>query len=107
LVEPILQVTLFACSCPKNLRDDEYPEVTSKRGQFFTWKKRLREAEPAKFVAMEVGPVGETKWPAAAMHSRGIEVRLDRGRSLVAEPEFVHTRSSSPSSGFRIRRCKS
>jgi hypothetical protein len=34
-------------------------------GQFFAWKKRLRETEAAKFVAVEVAPVREAKWPAS------------------------------------------
>jgi hypothetical protein len=57
-------------------------------GQFFAWKKRLREAEAPKFVAIEVAPVAETNWPAAEMHGGAIEVRLRRGRSLVVEPGF-------------------
>lgn len=32
-----------------------------KSGQFFAWKKRLRESEAAKFVAVEVSPDTETK----------------------------------------------
>jgi transposase-like protein len=54
--------------------------------QMFAWKKRLREAEAARFVALELSPVAEAKWPL--IHSRAIEVRLDRGRSLVVEPGF-------------------
>ena len=57
-------------------------------GQFFAWKKRLREAETPKFVAVEVAPVAETKWPRPVMHDGAIEVRLMRGRSLVVEPGF-------------------
>jgi len=57
-------------------------------GQFFAWKKRLREAEAAKFVAVEVAPVRETKWPAPVMHSGAIELRLGRGRSIVVERGF-------------------
>ena len=58
--------------------------------QFYAWKKRLREAEAARFVALELAPVVETKWPVT-MASRAIEVRLARGRSLVVEPGFdVH-----------------
>jgi hypothetical protein len=57
-------------------------------GQFFAWKKRLREAEAAKFVAVEVAPVPEAQWLASAMHSGAIEVRLCRGRSIVVEPGF-------------------
>jgi transposase-like protein len=57
-------------------------------GQFFAWKKKLREAEAAKFVAVEVTPVAEAKWPASVVASGAIEVRLGRGRSLVVEPGF-------------------
>lgn len=56
-------------------------------GQFFTWKKKLREAESSRFVALELAPVAEAQWPAT-MPSRAIEVRLVRGRSLVVEPGF-------------------
>jgi hypothetical protein len=57
-------------------------------GQFFAWKKRLREAETAKFVAVEVAPVAEAKWPASVVPSGAIEVQLGGGRSLVVEPGF-------------------
>jgi hypothetical protein len=57
-------------------------------GQFFAWKKRLREADAARFVALELSPVPEAKWPGPLMHSRAIEVRLSGGRSLVVEPGF-------------------
>jgi len=57
-------------------------------GQFFAWKKRLRETETAKFVAVEVAPVREAIWPTSAMHIGAIEVRLCRGRSIVVEPGF-------------------
>ena len=57
-------------------------------GQFFAWKKRLREAESPRFVSLELAPATETKWAATVMHSRGIEVRLVGGRSLVVEPGF-------------------
>lgn len=59
-----------------------------KSGQFFAWKKRLREAEAPKFVAVHMSPPVEAKWPAAAKLSRGIEVRIGGGRSLVVEPGF-------------------
>ncbi len=59
-----------------------------KSGQFFAWKKRLREAEAPKFVAVQMSPPAEAKWPAAAKLSRAIEVRLGGGRSLVVEPGF-------------------
>ncbi len=57
-------------------------------GQFFAWKKRLREAKAAQFVAVEVAPVAEAKWSAPVVHNGAIEVRLGRGRSLVVEPGF-------------------
>lgn len=57
-------------------------------GQFFAWKKRLREAEAAKFVAVEVAPAAETKWLAPVVHGGAIEVRLSRGRSILVEPGF-------------------
>jgi len=57
-------------------------------GQFFAWKKRLGEAEAAKFVAVEVAPVADTQRPALAAHGGAIEVRLGRGRSLMVEPGF-------------------
>src|ERR1039458_6454168 len=57
-----------------------------KSGQFFAWKKRLRESEAGKFVAVEVAPAADAKRPAP--HSGAIEVRLGRGRSLVVEPGF-------------------
>lgn len=59
-----------------------------KSGQFFAWKKRLRDAETPEFVAVEVAPVAEAKRQAPVMRSGAIEVRLARGRSLVVEPGF-------------------
>ena len=63
-------------------------ERNLRSGQFFAWKKRLREAETAKFVAVEIAPVAETKRPAPVMHDGAIEVRLTRGLSLVVGPGF-------------------
>jgi hypothetical protein len=57
-------------------------------GQFFAWKKRLRDAETPKFVAVEVAPVADRKRPASAVHSGAVEVRLGGGRSLAVEPGF-------------------
>jgi len=57
-------------------------------GQFFAWKKRLREADGAQFVAVEVSPAEAVAQPSPMMHGRAIEVRLGRGRSLVVEPGF-------------------
>jgi hypothetical protein len=60
-----------------------------KSGQFFAWKKRLRESEAAKFVAVEVSPDPDPKRvPGPEVHGGAIEVRLGRGRSLVIEPGF-------------------
>jgi hypothetical protein len=59
-----------------------------KCGQFFAWKKRLREAEAPEFVPVEVAPVAETSWPAPEMHGGAIEVRPRGGRSLLVEPGF-------------------
>ena len=56
-------------------------------GQLFAWKKRLREAEASRFVALELSPVAEARW-VAPLQSRAIEVRLARGRSLVVEAGF-------------------
>jgi hypothetical protein len=53
--------------------------------QFYDWKKRVREAEAANFVAVEVAAVAE---PALAVACGAIEVRLPRGRSLMIEPGF-------------------
>ena len=59
-----------------------------KSGQFFAWKKRLREGEAAQFAAVEVVPDAEKKRAEPEMHGWSIEVRLGRGRSLVVEPGF-------------------
>ena len=56
--------------------------------QMFSWKRRLREAEAAKFVAVEVASTGETRRRVGIEQSGAIEVRLVRGRSLVVEPGF-------------------
>lgn len=55
--------------------------------QLFSWKKRFRELEAAKFVEVAVKPSLETS-PAAALTGSAIEVRLKGGRSLVVEPGF-------------------
>ncbi len=65
-----------------------------KSGQFFAWKKRLREAEAPRFVAVEMAPAWEAKH-AAASQNAAIEVRLSRGRSILVEPGFdaMHLRA--------------
>lgn len=52
--------------------------------QFRVWKKRLREAETAQFVAVKVRPT-ESELPK---QNKGIEIRISRGRSLVVNPGF-------------------
>lgn len=55
--------------------------------QMFAWKRRLREAETAQFVEIDVKPCSEPLHVAPA-RSAAIEVRLAGGRSLVVEPGF-------------------
>jgi hypothetical protein len=52
--------------------------------QFYAWKKRLREAEAAKFVEVKLASAGPDKKAGAP----AIEVRLGNGRSLVVGAEF-------------------
>jgi transposase-like protein len=54
--------------------------------QLFAWKRRLREAEAAKFVEVEVTSA-EAPQPAPAQRT-AIEIRLHKGRSLMVEPGF-------------------
>jgi transposase-like protein len=57
--------------------------------QLFAWKKRLREAEKAEFIEVQVVPYREPQHRRPATErGRAIEVRLDRGCSLVVEPGF-------------------
>ena len=53
--------------------------------QFYEWKKRVREADAANFVAVKVVAPSEA---AVVTSGKAIEVRLPRGRSLVVEPGF-------------------
>jgi hypothetical protein len=55
--------------------------------QMFSWKKRFREAEVAKFVEVAVKPALENT-PAPATRGSATEVRLKGGRSLVVAPGF-------------------
>lgn len=56
--------------------------------QLFAWKKRLREAEKAEFVEVQVAPREEPHHPGTTPErGRTIEIRLIRG-SLVVEPGF-------------------
>jgi hypothetical protein len=54
---------------------------------FYEWKKRLRQADAASFVAVEVA-AAEGPMRQAPTQSSGIEIRLKRGWSLVVEPGF-------------------
>lgn len=53
--------------------------------QFYDWKKHVRGAEAAKFVAVKMAAPSEA---AVVTSGKPIEVRLPRGRSLVVEPGF-------------------
>jgi hypothetical protein len=57
--------------------------------QLFAWKKRLREAEKAKVVEVQVAPEKEPHHPGTTPErGRTIEIRLVRGCSLVVDPGF-------------------
>ncbi len=53
--------------------------------QFYEWKKRVREADAANFVAVNVAAPSEA---ALVPSGKAIEVHLPRGRTLVVGPEF-------------------
>ena len=55
--------------------------------QFYDWKKRVREGEAAKFVEVKVKEPSEPRTPAP-MRYPAIEVRLNKGRSLLVELGF-------------------
>ena len=54
---------------------------------FYDWKKRLREGEAAKFVEVKVKEPCNQARPAPG-HGPAIEIRLNKGRSLLVEPGF-------------------
>src|ERR1700692_1823581 len=54
---------------------------------FYDWKKRLREGEAVKFVEVRVKESAEQRKPAPE-HYSAIEIRLNKGRSLLVEPGF-------------------
>ncbi|WP_425387801.1 IS66 family insertion sequence element accessory protein TnpA [Edaphobacter aggregans] len=57
--------------------------------QFYEWKKRLRKAEAASFVAVEVTvPAAPVSSAAVSVQMVGIELRHRRGWSLIVEPGF-------------------
>ena len=60
--------------------------VTS--SQLYAWKKRLREAEAAQFLEVQVKSAEPASELAIGQSAKAIEVRLGRGRSVVVEPGF-------------------
>ena len=54
---------------------------------FYAWKKRVREAEAAKFVEVAVKPA-EGLWRSSAVEEKAIEIRLRSGMSLFVGPGF-------------------
>ena len=55
--------------------------------QFYDWKKRLRKGEAVNFVEVELKECGEQRMPAPERYP-AIEIRLNKGRSLLVEPGF-------------------
>ncbi len=60
--------------------------VTS--SQVFAWKKRLREAEKAQFVEVQIKPAEPLRVIGIGQQAKAIEVRLCGGRSIAVEPGF-------------------
>jgi transposase-like protein len=60
--------------------------VTS--SQLFAWKKRLRGAEKAQFVEVQVGPAEGLAEAVNRQPARAIEIKLCRDRRIVVEPGF-------------------
>jgi hypothetical protein len=59
------------------------------RSQLIYWKRRLREAEGAPFVEVQLAqPGAEPRVRARALGSPTIEVRLKNGRSLMVAAGF-------------------
>lgn len=54
---------------------------------FYDWKKRLRESEEEKFVELKVIRTEEHA-QCSAVPGKVIELRLNKGRSLMVEPGF-------------------
>jgi hypothetical protein len=54
---------------------------------FYAWKKRVREAEAAKFVEVAVRPA-KGSWRSSAVEEKAIEIRLRSGMSLFVGPGF-------------------
>jgi hypothetical protein len=69
--------TVAAFCCDRGLRDS----------LFYDWKKRLREGEAAQFVEVKVREPCKQASPGPE-HVAAIEIRLNKGRSLLVEPGF-------------------
>jgi transposase-like protein len=54
---------------------------------FYDWKKRIREGAAAKFVEVKVKASSEQRTPAPERYP-AIEIRLNKGRSILVEPGF-------------------
>ena len=65
-------------------------ERSLRDGQFYDWKKRLRQAGAEPFVAVELvaSETGKAALPSTAAPSTTIEIRLARGRSVLVGPDF-------------------
>ena len=58
-------------------------------GQFYDWKKRLRQHEAEPFVAVQMAAEAPEAPPRSApVLSAPLEIRLRRGRSLLVGPDF-------------------
>lgn len=60
--------------------------VTS--SQVIAWKKRLREAEEAQFVEVQIKAAEALREMGIGQQAKAIEVRLCGGRSIAVEPGF-------------------
>jgi hypothetical protein len=56
--------------------------------QAFAWKRRLREAEEAQFVEVQIKPAEAPREIGNHQQAKAIEVRVCGGRSIAVEPEF-------------------
>ncbi len=59
--------------------------------QFHKWKKRLRETGAAQFLEVKVRPAAVESRQAAAASGQGIEIQLNRGRSLVVGQDSMRS----------------
>jgi hypothetical protein len=63
--------------------------------KFYEWKKRLRKAGEAQFLAVKVKPAELVLQTAPLVPSKAIEIMLTKGRSLMVERGFdaMHLRA--------------